>query len=101
MRTDLNVQETLRSKLRLDSTSSTILRPSHNDNRASQHHWHINDFEQIQQLGRGKFGMVYLAREKNSRYVVAIKKMNKAELEKNSFGEQAKREIQIQSMLRH
>ena len=45
--------------------------------------------------------MVYLAREKNSRYVVAIKKMNKAELEKNSFGEQAKREIQIQSMLKH
>jgi serine/threonine protein kinase len=75
----------------LDSTGTTIAtRLSHNEEKA-QFKWSKDDFEIIQQLGRGKFGMVYLAREKSSRYIVAIKRMDRIELEKNSFHEQVKR----------
>lgn len=35
--------------------------------------WSLEDFEIGRRLGQGKFGRVYLAREKNSGYVTAIK----------------------------
>jgi len=35
--------------------------------------WTINDFEIGRPLGRGKFGHVYLAREKKSKFIVALK----------------------------
>lgn len=63
--------------------------------------WHKDDFEILRQLGRGKFGIVYSAREKKSSYIVAIKKMSREELKRNNFHEQVKREIQIQSHLKH
>lgn len=33
----------------------------------------INDFEIGRKLGTGKFGHVYLAREKKSEYIIALK----------------------------
>ena len=39
--------------------------------------WTLDDFELGKPLGRGKFGHVYLAREKRSKYVVAIKMLYK------------------------
>ncbi len=35
--------------------------------------WCLNNFEIGRPLGRGKFGDVYLAREKKSKFIVAIK----------------------------
>lgn len=35
--------------------------------------WSLEDFEIGRRLGQGKFGRVYLAREKTSGYVAAIK----------------------------
>jgi len=35
--------------------------------------WALDDFEIGKPLGKGKFGNVYLAREKNSKFVVALK----------------------------
>ncbi len=35
--------------------------------------WTIQDFEIGKPLGKGKFGNVYLAKEKRSQYVVALK----------------------------
>lgn len=35
--------------------------------------WTIDDFEIGKKLGKGRFGNVYLVREKRSRYVVALK----------------------------
>lgn len=42
-----------------------------------QKQWTINDFEIGKPLGRGKFGHVYLAREKKSKYIVALKVLYK------------------------
>ncbi len=35
--------------------------------------WRLRDFEIGKPLGRGKFGDVYLARERKSKFIVAIK----------------------------
>ena len=35
--------------------------------------WSLKDFEIGKPLGRGKFGDVYLARERKSKFIVAIK----------------------------
>ncbi|KAK1857874.1 hypothetical protein I4F81_000488 [Pyropia yezoensis] len=51
--------------------------------------------------GRGKFGNVYLAREKASCYIVALKVLYKAQLCKGNVEHQLRREIEIQSHLRH
>ena len=40
--------------------------------------WHLNDFEIGKPLGKGKFGSVYLAREKRTKYIVALKVLKKA-----------------------
>lgn len=63
--------------------------------------WCLNDFEIGKPLGRGKFGAVYLAREKQSKYVVAIKVLHKSQLLKAGVEHQLRREIEIQSHLRH
>ena len=38
--------------------------------------WSLKNFEIGRPLGRGKFGDVYLAREKKSQFIVAIKVIN-------------------------
>jgi len=63
--------------------------------------WSINDFEIGKPLGKGKFGRVYLAREKRSKFIVALKCMSKKQLAKAHFEHQLRREIEIQSHLRH
>ncbi|KAI8894062.1 kinase-like domain-containing protein, partial [Globomyces pollinis-pini] len=63
--------------------------------------WCLEDFDVGRALGRGKFGRVYLAREKNSGYVVALKVLFKTELHENRVEKQLRREIEIQSHLRH
>jgi len=63
--------------------------------------WTLNDFEIGKPLGRGKFGRVYLAREKRSKQVVALKLMYKKDLAENGMEKQIKREIEIQSHLQH
>jgi serine/threonine protein kinase len=61
----------------------------------------LNDFEIGRPLGKGKFGNVYLAREKKSKYIVALKVLFKSQLIKNGVQHQLRREIEIQSHLRH
>jgi len=52
-------------------------------------------------LGRGKFGNVYLAREKESQFVVALKVLFKRQIGESNVEHQVRREIEIQSHLRH
>lgn len=63
--------------------------------------WQLSDFEIGKPLGKGKFGNVYLAREKKSKYIVALKVLFKSQLVNNNVHHQLKREIEIQSHLRH
>lgn len=63
--------------------------------------WSLDDFEIGRPLGKGKFGNVYLAREKKSKYVIALKVMFKCQLKTNNVEHQLRREIEIQSHLRH
>ena len=62
--------------------------------------WSLKDFEIGKPLGRGKFGDVYLAREKKSKFIVAIKAIKKKQLLKAGVEHQLRREIEIQSPLR-
>ena len=63
--------------------------------------WTIDDFEIGKPLGRGKFGHVYLAREKKSKFIVALKVLYKKQLLASNVEHQLRREIEIQSHLRH
>lgn len=63
--------------------------------------WSLDDFEIGKPLGRGKFGSVYLAREKRTKYIVALKVLKKSQLLKAGVEHQLRREIEIQSHLRH
>ncbi len=61
----------------------------------------LRDFEIGKPLGRGKFGDVYLARERKSKFIVAIKAIKKKQLLKAGVEHQLRREIEIQSHLRY
>ena len=63
--------------------------------------WTLKDFDIGRPLGKGKFGNVYLAREKKSKYIVALKILFKSQLIKAQVEHQLRREIEIQSHLRH
>ena len=63
--------------------------------------WALEDFEIGRPLGKGKFGNVYLVREKQSKFILALKVLFKAQLEKAGVEHQLRREVEIQSHLRH
>ncbi|KAL6495426.1 Serine/threonine-protein kinase Aurora-3 [Orobanche gracilis] len=63
--------------------------------------WSISDFEIGKPLGKGKFGRVYLAREIKSKYIVALKVIFKEQIEKYRLHHQLRREMEIQTSLRH
>ena len=62
--------------------------------------WALEDFEIGRPLGKGKFGNVYLVREKQSKFILALKVLFKAQLEKAGVEHQLRREVEIQSHLR-
>nr|ACL53674.1 unknown [Zea mays] len=63
--------------------------------------WSLSDFEISKYIAEGRFGKVYLAREKQSGYVVALKVIFKAKLKKHRFHAHLRREIEIQQSLDH
>jgi|Transcript_57271 serine/threonine protein kinase len=67
----------------------------------SARQWSLNDFDIGKPLGNGKFGKVYLAREKKSHFIVALKVLFKSQLTKSGVEHQLRREIEIQAHLRH
>ncbi|KAJ5674881.1 Serine/threonine-protein kinase ark1 [Penicillium maclennaniae] len=62
---------------------------------------HLGMFEIGKPLGKGKFGRVYLAKERSSGFVCALKVLHKSELQQGGVQKQVRREIEIQSNLRH
>lgn len=63
--------------------------------------WSLSNFDIGRPLGRGKFGNVYLAREKETKFVVALKVLFKKQIHSTGVEHQVRREIEIQSHLRH
>ncbi|RLN94683.1 hypothetical protein BBJ28_00021812, partial [Nothophytophthora sp. Chile5] len=63
--------------------------------------WSLDDFEIGRELGTGKFGQVYLAREKNSRMIVALKVLVKEQLKTAGVAHQLRKEVEIHSRIRH
>lgn len=80
-----------------EMATNMIRHPAYNSN----YKWSPSDFEMGSALGRGKFGRVYLARERYSQYIVAMKVMFKDELRKGRVERQILREIEIQTRLKH
>lgn len=86
-----------------DEGTRTAIEPPIQDDSSSKEKrkWSLADFEIGKPLGKGKFGHVYLARERHSNFIVALKIIYKAELEAAKVEKQLRREIEIQSHLRH
>lgn len=63
--------------------------------------FHLGMFEIGRPLGKGKFGRVYLARDRASGFICALKVLHKTELQQGKVEKQVRREIEIQSNLRH
>ncbi len=63
--------------------------------------WTLQDFEIGKPLGKGKFGKVYLAREKANNFLVAIKVIHKSQLRNSKVENQIRRELEIQTHLDH
>ncbi|KAJ3021901.1 hypothetical protein HKX48_007482 [Thoreauomyces humboldtii] len=90
-------------------TSSITNRSGHSSNDGELHdkhgdqkpRWCLEDFNVGRSLGKGKFGRVYLAQEKRSGFVLALKILFKHELNNAKVEKQLRREIEIQSHLRH
>lgn len=72
---------------------------------SSRSHWSIADFVVGEKLGDGMYGSVFVAQEKRSLYKIALKIVDKELLLSQQNGAQVchsiKREIEIQSHLRH
>uniref|UniRef100_A0A8C7ZQ18 non-specific serine/threonine protein kinase n=1 Tax=Oryzias sinensis TaxID=183150 RepID=A0A8C7ZQ18_9TELE len=67
----------------------------------SKKRWSLEDFDIGRPLGKGKFGNVYLARERQTKFILALKVLFKKQLERAGVEHQLRREVEIQSHLRH
>merc|ERR1711990_56393 len=63
--------------------------------------WKFDDFKIGKSIGKGRFGSVYVAKEKKSSYVVALKILFKKQIRDEDLQHQVRREVEIQSHLKH
>ncbi|CAM0140953.1 unnamed protein product [Umbelopsis sp. WA50703] len=63
--------------------------------------WCIDDFDVGQHIGTGQFGRAYVAQEKKSKHVAALKILQKDEIQMAQVVSYLKREIEIHGHLRH
>eukprot|EP00403_Amphidinium_massartii_P013220 CAMPEP_0178414486 /NCGR_PEP_ID=MMETSP0689_2-20121128/23060_1 /TAXON_ID=160604 /ORGANISM="Amphidinium massartii, Strain CS-259" /LENGTH=335 /DNA_ID=CAMNT_0020035775 /DNA_START=72 /DNA_END=1079 /DNA_ORIENTATION=- len=61
----------------------------------------LNDIDVGERLGAGKFGSVYVARERRTGFIFALKVLDKLQLVQHRVEHQLRREIEIQSHCRH
>ena len=61
----------------------------------------LSHFDIGRKLGSGKYGHVYLAREKQSGFIVALKQLSLRQLDEDGMHHQLLREMEIQCHLRH
>lgn len=63
--------------------------------------WSLSDFDIGASLGKGRFGRVFVVREKRTNLIFAMKTLIKHELQTARVEKQVLREVEIQSRLRH
>nr|DAD18633.1 TPA_asm: hypothetical protein HUJ06_020096 [Nelumbo nucifera] len=85
----------------IQESSRTNEQNQQREQQPSRKQWSLHDFDIGRPLGKGKFGRVYLAREKKSKYIVALKVIFKEQIEKYRLHHQLRREMEIQSSLSH
>lgn len=89
-------------QISVQKTAASVSKAANIHNtRPKTREWTLSDFEVGRALGRGKFGCVYLAREIESKFVVALKVVYKNQLHQSHLRHQLRREIEIQYHLRH
>ncbi|ODV96246.1 hypothetical protein PACTADRAFT_49628 [Pachysolen tannophilus NRRL Y-2460] len=75
--------------------------PPFNNSTIPLRKYSLSDFEIGRKLGKGKFGKVYCVRDKKTGFICALKAMEKKELTEFKVEKQFRREVEIQSNLRH
>jgi aurora kinase A len=88
------------SKAPQSSQANSSNKPS-GSQQGNKKTWALVNFDIGRPLGRGKFGNVYLAREKETKFVIALKVLFKKQIADQGIEHQVRREIEIQSHLRH
>ncbi|XP_018597792.2 aurora kinase A [Scleropages formosus] len=83
-----------------EKTSEKPDKPS-TEESSNKKRWSLDNFDIGRPLGKGKFGNVYLARERQSKFILALKVLFKKQLESAGVEHQLRREVEIQSHLRH
>ena len=81
--------------------SSSIGRKSIIEEELKCRPWRIDDFILGKPLGKGKFGNVYLGKEKKSKVTVALKVLFKAPMIAAKCVHNLRREVEIQCRLKH
>ena len=83
------------------SASDTNARSCAAAAHAPMKEWKLKHFELGPKLGTGMFGQVFLAREKKTKFIVALKKLSKDQLLQAQVEHQLRREVEIMAHLRH
>ncbi|KAI0424295.1 kinase-like protein [Xylaria sp. FL1042] len=91
----VSARQTSNETSRTDRTSATLV------TQPAVKAFHLGMFEIGKPLGKGKFGRVYLAREREHGFICALKVLYKKELQHARVEAQVRREVEIQSNLRH
>ncbi|XP_014219772.1 aurora kinase C [Copidosoma floridanum] len=94
-------QKSENNKEKVAGSETTSNKEKKQEKSSSKKQWSITDFDIGRPLGKGKFGNVYLAREKTSKFIVAMKVLFKDQIIKADIEHQVRREIEIQTHLRH
>lgn len=90
------------------SRKSVGARPRYSQNNIPQlsslehlRDYSLSDFEIGRKLGKGKFGKVYCVKDKKTGFICALKIMEKKELIEFKMEKQFRREVEIQTNIRH
>ena len=63
--------------------------------------WSLDHFDVGRKLGEGRFGKIYLAREKTTKYAVVLKCISKEAVMHYDLSHQIRREIELHMFCRH
>ena len=87
--------------IRYDSMTQAIASAPSSVEAKPSTKWTLSDFHVGRRLGKGKFGHVYLVKERQTGAIMALKTLFKDQVQSHQIEEQLRREIEIQSHLEY